>query len=180
MRIVTGSAKNKPLKTLEGDGVRPTSSRVKEAIFSTIQFDIKGRRVLDLFAGSGQLGLEALSRGAASCVFVDESRASVEVVKSNIKSTGLSDNARVVNLDAVAYLSGCHEKFDLVFIDPPYKAGLMPPVLAKIDKVCGEDVIVVCEHPSDIKLCVNICGMDIFKESRYGITSVTIFKKGGR
>lgn len=180
MRIITGIAKNKPIKSLEGESVRPTSSRVKEAIFSSLQFDIEGRRVLDLFAGSGQLGLESLSRGAASCVFVDKSAASVETVSSNIKSTGLGKHFRLVNTDACSYLRGCDEKYDLVFLDPPYKAGLLPEVFALLDGVCTAGAIIICEHAADTALSDRI-GEDIhmYKQSRYGKTSVTFYKKGG-
>ena len=120
MRVITGTARGRVLKTLEGEDVRPTTDRVKEAVFSIIQFEIEGRRVLDLFAGSGQLGIEALSRGAASATFVDMSKDSLSAVKYNLEHTKLGDNAKVVQTDALSFLKLTKDKFDIVFLDPPY------------------------------------------------------------
>lgn len=122
MRIITGSARGALLSTLEGEATRPTADRVKEALFSMIQFDIEGRSVLDLFAGSGQLGLEALSRGAESCVFTDSSREAADIVLANAKKTGLFDRSRISSTDFETYLKGAagRDVFDLIFLDPPY------------------------------------------------------------
>ena len=120
MRVITGTARGRVLRTLEGEDVRPTTDRVKEAVFSIIQFEIEGRRVLDLFAGSGQLGIEALSRGAASATFVDMSKDSLSTVKYNLEHTKLGDNAKVVQTDALSFLKLTKDKFDIVFLDPPY------------------------------------------------------------
>ena len=123
MRIITGSKRGKKLVTFEGEQVRPTTDRVKESLFNILQFQLEGRRFLDLFAGSGQIGLEALSRGAAQCVFVDASKESIRVVEKNVQSTGMGDRAKVVSSDFAAYLSGCRERFDIAFLDPPYRSG---------------------------------------------------------
>ena len=104
LRIITGSAKGKKIKTLEGEATRPTSERIKEAVFSAIQFDIEGRRVLDLFAGSGQLGIEALSRGAQTATFVDSNRNAIAVIKENLDKTRLTKNAVVLQTDAVGFI----------------------------------------------------------------------------
>ena len=122
MRIVTGSAKGKKLVSLEGDATRPTSERIKEAIFSSIQFDVEGRQVLDLFAGSGQMGLEALSRGAEKATFIDLSREAMEIVKQNSKITGFFDVSHFLVSDWRNYIrkASGREQFDLVFVDPPY------------------------------------------------------------
>ena len=122
MRIVTGSAKGKKLVSLEGDATRPTSERIKEAIFSSIQFDVEGRHVLDLFAGSGQMGLEALSRGAEKATFIDLSREAMEIVKQNSKITGFFDVSHFLVSDWRNYIrkASGREQFDLVFVDPPY------------------------------------------------------------
>lgn len=122
LRIITGTAKGKKLKTLEGEATRPTSERIKEAVFSAIQFDIENRRVLDLFAGCGQLGLEAISRGARSCMFIDSAREAVDVVKENARTVGFFDRSRFLVSDWRNYIrkASGREKFDLVFIDPPY------------------------------------------------------------
>ena len=122
LRIITGTAKGKKLKTLEGEATRPTSERIKEAIFSAIQFDLEGRCVLDLFAGSGQMGLEALSRGSESVMFTDSAREAMEIVKENARSVGFFDKCRYLVSDYRNYIrkASGKDKFDLVFIDPPY------------------------------------------------------------
>ncbi|MBQ9736608.1 MAG: 16S rRNA (guanine(966)-N(2))-methyltransferase RsmD [Clostridia bacterium] len=122
MRIITGSARGIPLKTLEGERTRPTAEKVKEAIFSAIQFDLEERSFLDLFAGSGQMGLEALSRGARRATFIDESREAMEIVKANAKKTGFFDASHFLVSDYRNYLRKARggERFDVVFIDPPY------------------------------------------------------------
>ena len=122
MRIITGKAKGKKLVSLEGDNTRPTSERIKEAVFSSIQFDIEGRRVLDLFAGSGQMGLEALSRGAEKATFIDLSREAMDIVKQNAKITGFFEVSHFLVSDWRNYIrkASGREQFDLVFVDPPY------------------------------------------------------------
>lgn len=134
MRIITGSARGIPLETLPGEDTRPTSDRVKEALFSMIQFEIEGRRVLDLFAGSGQLGLEALSRGAQYCVFIDGARAACDIVTANAKKSKLYDRCRISTGDYASFLRGAagREQFDIIFLDPPYDAGYMSTALAAI------------------------------------------------
>ena len=132
MRVITGSARGRKLITLEGDDVRPTTDIVKEALFSIIQFEIEGRKVLDLFGGSGQLAIEALSRGADSAVIVDLSKKSVEVIKQNLEHTGFSKKAVVVQSDALSFLSRRTEKYDIAFIDPPYLTGLLQEALYKV------------------------------------------------
>jgi 16S rRNA (guanine966-N2)-methyltransferase len=132
MRVITGSARGASLKAPEGLDTRPTGEKVKEAVFSMLQFELEGRRVLDLFAGSGQLGIEALSRGAASAVFVDSGRAALDAVKQNVEHVRFTDRARIINSDCVTYLASLAargESFDIVFIDPPYGKGLAEKAL---------------------------------------------------
>ena len=124
MRVITGTARGRKLETVDGLDVRPTTSKVKEAVFSAIQFEIEGARVLDLFCGSGQMGIEALSRGAALCVFVDSARSSQDVTKRNLMTTGLFSSARVAAMDYKDFLRTTKEKFDIVFMDPPYSQGM--------------------------------------------------------
>ncbi len=147
MRVIAGSAKGRKLKSIQGSSTRPTTDRVKESIFNIIQFDIEGRTVLDLFAGTGQMGIEALSRGALSAVFVDQKKESVRIVMDNIALTGFEDKADVFQQDALIYLSRCEEKFDIIFLDPPYNSGLMKKTLKAI---AGFDIlsisgIIICE-----------------------------------
>ena len=132
MRVITGTARGRRLKELEGLETRPTTDRVKEGVFNIIQFDIEGRRVLDLFAGTGQLGIEALSRGAASAVFVDQRRDAASIIRENLKLTGLSDRARVVNGEAMAFLSSQRERFDLIFLDPVSYTHLTMPTKQRV------------------------------------------------
>ena len=147
MRVITGTARGRRLKELEGRETRPTTDRVKEGLFSIIQFDIEGRRVLDLFAGTGQLGIEALSRGAASAVFVDMRREAARLVEENLRLTGLGENAKVVCGDALAYLGTLREKVDLVFLDPPYGSGLIKKSLRQMETfdILRENGIIICE-----------------------------------
>ena len=181
MRIITGSARGVRLETLPGDTTRPTSERTKEAIFSMLQFDMEGRRVLDLFAGSGQLGLEALSRGAASAVFVDRAKEAAAVVSRNAAKTRLQDRAKICVCDALSFLSACREApFHLVFLDPPYAARLLPPVLKKLTEsgllAPGATVVAECGDPAmlfggDEALAARY---EILKEKRYGAAHVFV------
>ena len=129
MRVITGSARGRKLLEPKDQSIRPTTDMVKEAIFSILQFDVPGRRVLDLFAGTGQLGIEALSRGARECVFVDNSPAALALVRKNLEHCGMQ--APVIRADALSYLSHAG-KFDLVLVDPPYRAGLYGDVLRSL------------------------------------------------
>lgn len=152
MRIITGSARGTKLTTLEGDATRPTTDKVKEALFSMIQFDIEGRAVLDLFAGSGQLGLEALSRGAVRGTFIDESRAAVDVIIDNAKKTHLFDRCRVSVSGAVPFLKSAagRETYDIVFLDPPYASGLLKESLALLPSILAPGASVVCECDTEV------------------------------
>ena len=130
MRVIAGEARGRSLEALPGtDVTRPTLSQVKEAMFSIVQFDLPGARVLDLYAGSGQLGIEALSRGAARCVFLDENREAVSIVMRNCKACGVFDRSRVNIGEAARYLSACREQFDIVLLDPPFRNGTLEKIL---------------------------------------------------
>lgn len=175
MRVITGLSKGRNLKTLEGDDVRPTSSKVKQALFSIIQFDIEGRRVLDLFAGSGQLGIEALSRFADGAVFIDSSKESINIIKENLETTNLKDKALVLNIDALSYLFNTNEKFDIVFIDPPYNSGLAKKALESIENVLNKGAIVACEAKSTSDFPEEISGFSL-KRYEYGNTTLCIYR----
>lgn len=178
MRIITGTARGRKLTAPEGRDVRPTPERVKEGIFSALQFDIEGRRVLDLFAGSGQLGLEALSRGAESCTFVDASESSLNLVRKNLESTDLSEKAKVVRSDYAAFTAACRDTFDIAFLDPPYSAGLLMPAVKAVLPLMSDYGVIICEHPPEVKLDEEICGFKITKAYRYGKVLVTLYRKG--
>ena len=147
MRVISGSAKGRRLKSLEGKDVRPTTDKVKESVFNIIQFHIEGRRFLDLFSGSGQMGVEALSRGAKQAVFVDKSAAALKVIKANIEAAGLSEGARVINSDALSFLNSNCEKFDVAFLDPPYGAGILQSVLPYLSDNMNKGGLIICESP---------------------------------
>lgn len=177
MRVITGSARGMTLRTLEGYDVRPTTDKVKEAVFSAIQFEIEGRRILDLFAGSGQLGIEALSRGARSAVFVDSDKNAVKVIKENLAKTGLDSLASVAQTDSIAFLTMTNLIFDIAFLDPPYGKGILQKALSKIGDNIAEGGIVVCEHPFGEELEDKICGLVKQKEYKYSKVSVTLYRK---
>lgn len=179
MRVISGSAKGTRLKTPEGLLTRPTSDRVKEAIFSVIQFEVEGSRFLDLFGGSGQMGIEALSRGAVSAVFVDGRREACKLISDNLKLTRLSEKGRVIQADYLAYLERCQETFDLIFLDPPYAEVFLENALKKISEIdiLSSRGIIICERPADKLLDLEIPGLQRGKDYRYGKTWVTLFRK---
>lgn len=174
MRIITGSAKGKKLQSLEGDATRPTSERIKEAVFSSIQFDIEGRRVLDLFAGSGQMGLEALSRGAERATFIDLSREAMEVVKQNAKTTGFFDQSHFLVSDWRNYIrkASGREQYDLVFVDPPYAMECCADAAAYLKKteLIIPGAIVVLESGEEEVLMDDprLSGYRVIKSTHYG------------
>ena len=178
MRVITGIARGKRLVTPAGRDVRPTSEKVKEALFSALQFDIEGRRILDLFAGSGQLGIEALSRGAESAAFVDSSAASIKVVKQNLETTGLTDLAKVYMSDYATFAAMCRDTFDIAFLDPPYAEGLLLPAIKSILPLMSDYGTIVCEYPPEVEIPENIGGFQIYRTYRYGKINVTIYRKG--
>ena len=183
MRIITGRAKGIKLDTLDGSATRPTAERVKEALFSALQFDIEGRDVLDLFAGSGQLSLEAVSRGAAHAVMIDKSRDAVRIIKQNMAKTKLADACEVYNCEAKEYiLKNRGKKFDIVFIDPPYASDNYCSSLSLLldNDMLKDSSIVVCESED-----MDILGKDAalrerlesVKQARYGRVCINIFRK---
>lgn len=178
MRVITGIARGKRLVTPDGSDVRPTSDKVKEALFSALQFDIEGRRVLDLFAGSGQLGIEALSRGAESCVFVDNSRASLNLVKKNLEITGLSVNAKVVQSDFSSFAAMCRDTFDIVFLDPPYAAGILCDAIKAVLPLMSDFGMIICEYPPEVTIPESVAGFSVYRTYRYGKINVSIYRKG--
>ena len=176
MRVVTGTARGLRLETLEGMDTRPTAQRVKEAMFSAIQFDIDGRRVLDLFAGSGQLGIEALSRGASGCVFVDRNSACAEIVRRNLKAAGLTANTQVLTQDAMSYLTRPGDTFDLVFLDPPYAAGLLEAALTQAAAYVNPGGLILCESDAGQSLPERAGACRLAKTYRYGRVHVWLYR----
>lgn len=176
MRVITGIAGGRRLEAPKGDDrVRPTTDRVKEALFSIINFDIPSTNVLDLFSGSGQLGIEALSRGAKSATFVDNDPISCDLTKKNLQSCGLEALARVQRADCLAFLNGTNEEFHIAFVDPPYYMDLYHKVLPLVAKKIAEGGIITCEHPTEVKL-PDLEGFKT-KDYKYGKIIVTVFRK---
>ena len=176
MRVITGTARGRRLKTPADYDIRPTTDNVKESIFNIIQFDIEGRRVLDLFAGTGQLGIECLSRGAGQTVFVDQSREAAAIVKDNLKSCGF--NAVVLQQDALSYLKHCGQ-FDLIFVDPPYDSGLYGPVLEAINSfdILSDGGIIICECRRELSLPDMRPPYKKGREYRYGKVRLCVYTK---
>ncbi|MEA4964473.1 MAG: 16S rRNA (guanine(966)-N(2))-methyltransferase RsmD [Oscillospiraceae bacterium] len=179
MRVITGTARGVRLTTPDGLSTRPTAERIKEALFSAIQFEIEGRSVLDLFAGSGQLGVEALSRGAESAVFVDVGKTPVACIRENLSKTKLEDRATVVQSDYLSYLGICRRKFGLIFLDPPYDGKMLETAL---DKIIAFDIlssggIIVAERPAGKDLDAQYQGYVRSRDYRYGKTLVAIYRK---
>lgn len=177
MRVITGTAKGRKLDTIFGTDVRPTTNMVKEAVFSAIQFDIEGRTFLDLFAGSGQMGIEALSRGADSAAFVDINPEAISVIKANLIKTGFTDRSKVIRSDFFSFIASSKEQFDIVFIDPPYRDGLFEKALSSIKTVMKPQGIIICEHPSDISLPETVGDFRIERERKYSKIVITIYRK---
>ena len=152
MRVITGSARGRRLKELKGMDTRPTTDQVKEGMFNILQFDIEGRRVLDLFAGTGQLGIEALSRGAASAVFVEARKDAAALVRENLALCGMEDRSRCVLGDALGFLSSLRERFDLIFLDPPYAMTEAYETATRMimeEKLLSKDGILLSERISE-------------------------------
>ena len=172
LRIITGTAKGKKLKTLEGEATRPTSERIKEAVFSAIQFDVEDRRVLDLFAGSGQMGLEALSRGAESCMFIDSAREAIDIVKENARATGFFDKCKYLVSDYRNYIrkASGREGFDLVFIDPPYAMQCSLDAAKRLleSGLLRNGAIVVLESGEEEIDLTELSSFEVIKSTHYG------------
>ena len=179
MRVITGIARGRRLKEPNGMETRPTADRVKEAIFSSIQFEVEGRKVLDLFGGTGQMGIEALSRGAVHCTFVDLQKQAVAIIRENVNSTGFADQSTVIQGDALAFLSRCREKFDLIFLDPPYDSGLLEKAMELITTIdiVSENGIIVCENGSNSGWPVVAEPYRMQKEYRYGKIRTALYRR---
>lgn len=178
MQVITGSARGRKLITVEGtDVVRPTTQKVKEAIFSAVQFDIEGAVVLDLFAGSGQLGIEALSRGAKECSFVDNAAVSIKTIKQNISHVGFDDVSEVLNKPFSAFLKTTSKTFDLVFMDPPYGKKLVQKALPLVAEKMSARGVIVCEHEKECVCPQTVGDFTLTRVLRHGIISASIYRK---
>lgn len=176
MRVITGTARGRRLNTLPGDDTRPTADKVKGALFSAIQFELEGRRVLDLFAGSGALGIEALSRGAAQCTFVERDRRAADIVRQNLQSTGLADRAQVFCTDARTFLPGAGI-FDIALLDPPYASGLAAALIEQVAQHLSAGGIAVCETDANTVLPQTAASLTLQKTYRFGKTLLWLYRR---
>lgn len=176
MRVITGTARGMKLKTLEGLEVRPTTDQVKESIFSIIQFEIPGAKVLDLFAGSGQLGIEALSRDAQQVVFVDSNKSAINVINENLEHTKLDKRAIVKNADSLDFLKMTKDSFDIALLDPPYGKGLIEKALPLLAEKMTEAGVIVCETAREEVLPESAGDFVKRKEYRYGKIKLTVYR----
>ena len=179
MRVITGKARGVQLKTPEGLQTRPTTDRVKEAMFSIIHFEIPGARVLDLFGGTGQLGIEALSRGAKSAVFVDSGEDACRLIRENLKRAKLEQDARVVRSDYMDYLRRCRENYEIILLDPPYAEVFLENALKCITEIdiLQSGGIIVTERPLGKELPWDFEGYTRSRDYKYGKILLTIYRK---
>ena len=179
MRVITGKAKGVALKTPDGMLTRPTADRVKEALFSVINFDVPDAVVLDLFGGTGQLGIEALSRGAKSAVFVDHQAKACELIKENLRRTKFEKEGRVVRSDYLEYLKRTKELFDIILLDPPYAEVFLENALKCITEIdiLRSGGIIVTERPADKPLDFEFPGYTRSRDYKYGKTLIAIYRK---
>ena len=178
MRVIAGEARGRKLISLDGLHTRPTTDRVKESMFNMLSMRMLDARVLDAFSGSGALGIEALSRGAASCVFLENDTKAMSVTQENLKTIGFLDRANMHLCDACQFIKSTKEQFDIIFLDPPYDANLYLPILSAIAEgnVLAEDGVIVAERRADTEPCA-IDSLSIVKDKRYGKTAVTMYER---
>ena len=179
MRVISGKARGVTLKTPDGLKTRPTADRVKEAMFSIIQFDLPGATVLDLFGGTGQLGIEALSRGANKAIFVDQDRTACNLIRENLQRTKLHEQAQVVQSDYSTYLRACRNKFNVILLDPPYAEEFLEnslKIITEID-ILQSGGIIVCERPVEKGFDCTFEGYFRSRDYKYGNTILAVFRK---
>jgi len=179
MRVIAGKAKGIVLKTPDGEATRPTADRVKEAVFSILQFEIPGMSVLDLFGGTGQLGIEALSRDAKNAVFVDSQDDACKLIRENLKRTNFQSQAKVVKSDYLVFLKNCRDKYDIIFLDPPYAEDFLENALKMITEIdiLQSGGIIVTERPLGKALLTEFNGFICSKDYKYGKTIITLYRK---
>ncbi|SHJ58635.1 16S rRNA (guanine(966)-N(2))-methyltransferase RsmD [Tepidibacter formicigenes] len=180
MRVISGSARGLKLKSPKGMDVRPTTDRVKESVFNIINNRLIDSFVLDIFSGTGSLGIEALSRGAQKCTFIDSSKESIKVIKENIEKARVNDKSEVILSDAISAINKLgvrRDKFDIIFMDPPYLKNLIEPVLEEISKknILEEDGIIIVEHDTKDELLEEINNLYKYREKKYGNTTISFF-----
>ena len=179
MRVISGNARGVRLKTPAGQSTRPTADRVKEAMFSILHFDLPAARVLDLFGGTGQLGIEAISRGANEAVFVDHNEQACKLIRENLRLARMENAGRVVRSDYLSYLKNTKEKFDIILLDPPYAEVFLENALKLITEIdiLQSNGIIVAEYPVGKEFPFEFSGYSRSKDDKYGNTILTIYRK---
>ena len=178
MKVISGLLKGRNIEGFNIEGTRPTMDRVKESIFSTIQFEIRDAIVLDLFAGSGNLGIEAISNGANKCYFVDNNKVAINTINKNIKTFNIEDNLIIIKDEYMNALNNLkNNKFDIVFLDPPYKDDYIDKAINKLLEydMLNSKALIICEYDRDINHEYDL--LDEVKTKKYGDKFVTIFKR---
>ena len=176
MRVITGKARGRMLETLKGDDVRPTTDKVKEAIFSAIQFELEGRHFLDLFAGSGQMGIEALSRGASTATFIDRSKLATRVIERNLSVTNLKQFATVRTMDSVDFIKSTTEEFDIIFVDPPYNKGIIQEVMPLCAQRMKKTGVIICESALNDEILQKYYKFTLDRQRTYGKIKVSLYR----
>ena len=180
MKVISGILKGRNIEGYNIDGTRPTMDRVKESLFATIQNNIKDSVVLDLFAGSGQLGIEAISNGAKLCYFIDNNKEVIKVLNKNISNLNIKSNSKVILSDwkkSLNEFANQKLKFDLIFVDPPYDYNVYEKILDKVSNLnlLNENGLIILEH-SNLKFKDTYNNLTLYKEKKYGNKSVNIYK----
>ncbi len=176
MRVITGTARGRRLITPEGLDTRPTTDKVKEAICSSLQFEFPGANVIDLFAGSGQMAIEALSRGAARATLIDADQRAINCIRQNVKNCGFADQATILKSDAISFLQRTTERFDIAFLDPPYHHDILAQILPILAEKLQKNGIIVCEHEPECKLSQRILHFDLQKQKKYGKIIISVYR----
>lgn len=177
MRVISGQKRGKKLEVLIGEAVRPTTDKVKESVFNVVQFEVAGAKFLDLFAGSGQIGIEALSRGAQLATFVDKNKTSINVVKRNLSETNFEKSAKVINMDSILFLKKTKDVFDIAFLDPPYNSSLLDEAIFLIQNVMSEKGVIIFEHPIEKHLPDKFSDFCLSKVYKYGKIAVSVYRR---
>lgn len=176
MRVITGKARGRVLETLKGDDVRPTTDKVKEAIFSSIQFELEGRHFLDLFAGCGQMGIEALSRGCATATFIDRNKSAISVIERNLTVTNLKQFARVLSVDATNFIKNHADEYDIIFLDPPYNKGILQEIMPLCAQIMKKTGIIICESALNDEILQKYYKFTLDRQKTYGTIKVSIYR----
>ena len=177
MRIIAGTARSLPLKTIEGLETRPTTDKIKETLFNMLQNDVPGCYFLDLFAGSGQLGIEALSRGAEHCTFIDQDKGAIAIITANCRAAGVLSQARILQRESAAFAAANKGSYHVVLLDPPYRQGTLAKVLPDVARLTAPGGAVICESELEADLPDECGGLRKIKQHRYGTVLVTRYQK---